>query len=177
MSKKIKLDPRNFNKHTEDGMILLENSIREVGVIESISIDNNGDIITGNARFQTFEKLGYKPKIIKLEENEYPVIQTNLEGEKKVKAAIFANTISQKNINLDLNLIQEVAVEEFNIDLEELGIEVVEEKELRKKTMETVPYVRTHILMSFPPEKLIEIQDFIDKIKSFPFVEYDQSSN
>ena len=34
MSIKIKIDPVNFNKHSEIGMELLETSIREVGVIE-----------------------------------------------------------------------------------------------------------------------------------------------
>ena len=82
MSKIIKLDTNNFNKHTEDGMKLLEKSIQEVGAIESICIDKEGEIISGNARFETFEKLGYKPKVIELEDNEYPVIATNLEGEK-----------------------------------------------------------------------------------------------
>ena len=120
---KIKLDPNNYNRHTEDGMQLLENSIKEVGVIESVCIDKDGEVITGNARQKKFEKLGYVPKIITLAENEYPVIATNLSGEKRQKAAIFANTVAQKNINLDLNLIQEIAVENYNIQLEEVGIE------------------------------------------------------
>ena len=125
MSKRIKLDPNNFNRHTEGGMELLESSIKEVGAIEGITIDAKGEIISGNARFQTFEKLGYKPKIIELSENEYPVIATKLEGEKRVKAAILANTVAKKNISLDIDLIQEVAVEEYDIDIEEIGVEDV----------------------------------------------------
>jgi len=122
MSKIIKIDTKNFNKHTTQGMNLLEKSIAEVGAIESICLDKNGEIITGNARFETFEKLGYKPKVIKLAENEYPVIATELEGEKRTRAAIYANTTPFKNINLDYNLIQEVAVEEYDIDITELGV-------------------------------------------------------
>ena len=121
---KIKLDKNNFNLHTEAGMELLEKSIQEVGVIESVTIDKDGEIITGNARQITFEKLGYKPKFIKLEENEYPVIETELEGEKRIRAAIMANTVSQANINLDLEKIQEIAVEQHNIDIEEIGVEI-----------------------------------------------------
>jgi len=130
MSRRIKIDPRNFNRHTESGMALLESSIKEVGAIESICIDKKGEIISGNARFETFEKLGFVPKIIELGENEYPVIQTELEGEKRVKAAILANTTSQKNINLDIELIQEVAIEEFKINIEEIG---VDEKYIKNK--------------------------------------------
>jgi len=126
MSRRIKLDPKNFNRHTECGMALLEHSIKEVGAIESIAVDKNGEIITGNARFETFEKLGYKPKVIELSENEYPVIATNLEGEMRVKAAILANTTAKKNINLDTDLIQEIAVEEYGIDIEEIGIVIID---------------------------------------------------
>lgn len=39
------------------------------------------------------------------------------------------------------------------------------------------PYQRTHILFSFPPYLLADIQEYIEKIASFPLVEYEQSSN
>ncbi|MDR1198545.1 MAG: hypothetical protein LBK94_05980 [Prevotellaceae bacterium] len=125
MSRLIKIDPNNFNKHTEEGEQLLEKSVVEVGVIESIATDANGDIITGNARKKVFDKLGLKPKFIKLKEDEYPVIETDLDGEKRVKAAILANTVAQKNINLDVELIKEVAVNQLDIDIVELGVETI----------------------------------------------------
>jgi len=125
MSKRIKFDSNNFNRHTAEGMELLEKSIKEVGAIESIATDKNGEIITGNARKETFDKLGYKPKFIKLEENEYPVIETDLDGEKRVKASIFANTVALKNINLDT-----VKIEEAGINLEEVGIEVFDSEDI-----------------------------------------------
>lgn len=117
MSKRIKFDPNNFNRHTSEGMELLEKSVKEVGVIESITIDKAGEIVTGNARKETFDKLGFKPKFIELKEGEYPVIQTDLQGERRVKAAILANTVALRNIDLDT-----LAIEEMGIDLEEVGI-------------------------------------------------------
>lgn len=118
MSKRIKFDSNNFNRHTAEGMELLEKSIKEVGAIESIATDKNGEIITGNARKETFDKLGYKPKFIKLAENEYPVIETDLDGEKRVKASILANTVALKNIDLDT-----IKIKEAGVDLEEVGID------------------------------------------------------
>lgn len=118
MSRRIKFDSNNFNRHTAEGMELLEKSIKEVGAIESIATDRNGEIITGNARKETFDKLGYKPKFIKLGENEYPVIETDLDGEKRVKASILANTVALKNIDLDM-----VKIKEAGVDLEEVGID------------------------------------------------------
>jgi hypothetical protein len=43
----IKPSKRNTNKHTEKGMQLLETSIDKVGVIESISVTQEGTIISG----------------------------------------------------------------------------------------------------------------------------------
>ena len=62
---RIKPSKRNTNKHTEAGMELLENSINEVGVIESISVTKQGTIISGHARKEKFDKKGFVPKKIK----------------------------------------------------------------------------------------------------------------
>jgi hypothetical protein len=75
MSKLIKIDANNLNKYTEQDEQLLEKSVKEVGVIESITTDAQGEIVTGNARKKVFDKLGLKPKFIKLEKDEYPVIK------------------------------------------------------------------------------------------------------
>lgn len=124
---KIKPSQRNTNKHTKDGMDLLENSINKVGVIESISVASDGTIISGHARFEHFEKQGKKPIEIHLKENEYPVIVTDIENNSKeyFEAQILANTTANKNFDLDIEMI-EVIAEEFDIDIEEIGVEVVE---------------------------------------------------
>ena len=121
----IKPSQRNTNKHTKDGMDLLENSINKVGVIESISVASDGTIISGHARFEHFEKQGKKPIEIHLKENEYPVIVTDIENNSKeyFEAQILANTTANKNFNLDIEMI-EVIAEEFDIDIEEVGVEV-----------------------------------------------------
>ena len=121
----IKPSQRNTNKHTKDGMDLLENSINKVGVIESISVASDGTIISGHARFEHFEKQGKKPIEIHLKENEYPVIVTAIENNSKeyFEAQILANTTANKNFDLDIEMI-EVIAEEFDIDIEEVGVEI-----------------------------------------------------
>lgn len=52
MSKKIKLtdftpDEKNFNRHTQYGMSLLEKSFENVGVIESVTVSSDDKIIGG----------------------------------------------------------------------------------------------------------------------------------
>ena len=134
---RIKPSKRNTNKHTEAGMELLENSINEVGVIESISVTKQGTIISGHARKEKFDKKGFVPKEITLAENEYPVIVRNdIEDNTATyyKAQILANTTAHQNYNLDVEEV-EVIAEEYDLDLEELGIEV-EDAGLSKESLE-----------------------------------------
>lgn len=75
----------------------------------------------------------------------------------------------------------------FDVDFEDIGLDmnfdvddiVAEEPKERKKSekKELKDYAQTHVLISFPPEKLLDIQDYLEKIKEFEFVEYEQSSN
>ena len=128
---KITPSKRNTNRHTDKGMQLLEKSINEVGVIESISVTKEGTIISGHARKATFDKQGKKPKEVHLSDNEYPVIvRADIEDDTELyyKAQILANTTSKQNIDLDTELIEEIAVE-YDLDIEELGVDVVEDTE------------------------------------------------
>ena len=64
MSKKIKInelktDTRNHNRHTKDGMALLEKSVEKVGIIESYTISSDDVIISGNARHEINSLLLY----------------------------------------------------------------------------------------------------------------------
>jgi hypothetical protein len=121
----IKPSKRNTNKHTDKGMQLLETSIDKVGVIESISVTQEGTIISGHARKEIFDKKGMVAKEIKLAENEYPVIVTEIEDNTKeyFEAQILANTTANKNFNLDIEVI-EVIAEEYDIEIEEVGVEI-----------------------------------------------------
>lgn len=126
----IKPDENNFNRHTDYGMELLGKSLDEVGVIESITISNDNKTISGNARRETMEKkFGDADPIIVETDGKRPVIlkrtDINSNTEEFHRAAILANTVSKHNVNLDLNLIQEIAVEQFDMDIEELGVTVM----------------------------------------------------
>lgn len=135
VSKSIKIskilpDENNFNRHTDYGMELLNRSIDEVGVIESITISNDNKTISGNARRETMQrKFGKTDPIIVETDGTRPVIlkRTDIKSgtAEFTKAALLANTVSKHNVNLDLNLIQEIAVEQFNIDIEEIGVTVM----------------------------------------------------
>ncbi|OAV63900.1 hypothetical protein Barb6_03469 [Bacteroidales bacterium Barb6] len=192
MTKVIKLsslvqDDKNFNRHTAEGMELLENSIRKTGIIESITVSSDNKIISGNARQEKMrEVLGDAVPIIVDTDGTKPIIirRSDIHSDTKefYEAAILANTVSKNNINLNDNLIRSVAVEQYDIQVEDLGVgEIITEKQLKEindaKTMEIVAYRKVHVLLSFSPEKMIEIQDILKQLKENPDIEYEQGAN
>ena len=134
MSRNIKLeslsqDQNNFNKHTQRGMGLLEKSIEQVGIIESITVSNDNEIITGNARHEVMaQKFNEVEPIIVETDGTRPIVlkRTDITSNTKqfYKAAILANTVSKHNIDLDIGKIQEIAVDEHDINIEELGVDI-----------------------------------------------------
>ena len=65
-------------------------------------------------------------------------------------------------------------------ELETWGLDLPELDQDEKGTIvkENInPFIKTHILLSFPPEKMIDIQEYIEKICLIENVEYEQSSN
>lgn len=154
MSKKFKLedclpDDKNFNKHTQRGMGLLEKSVGEVGVIESVTVSADNKVITGNARqevmVQKFE--GVQPIIVETDGTKPVIIKrTDIKSGTKQfhKAALLANTVSKHNVNLDLDLIQEVAVDELEIDVVDLGMYEMEisDNEAREDNESENPYTK-----------------------------------
>jgi hypothetical protein len=135
MAKKMKLsdfsqDENNFNRHTDEGMALLGKSIAKVGVIESVTVSADDKIISGNARQEKImAALGGDAEPIVVEtDGTRPVIlkRTDIKSGSKAfhEAAILANTTAKKNIELDIQLMEEVAVDDFDIDIQDLGVDV-----------------------------------------------------
>ena len=123
-------DNQNFNKHTVLGMKLMKKSVETVGVIEAIGASADNVIFTGDARKKTFlEVFGdVEPHVVDIDGTRPVVLRrTDIHsGTKKFhECALLANTTAKKNISLDTDLIQEIAVEEFDIDIAELGVEII----------------------------------------------------
>lgn len=127
----IQRDEKNFNKHTDKGMDLLKKSIEQVGIIESITVSSDNVIISGNARHEKItEKFGDSEAIVVETDGTRPVIlkRTDISSGTREfhEAALLANTVSTKNMNLDTALIKDILVEEYNVNIEELGVEIVD---------------------------------------------------
>jgi hypothetical protein len=149
-------------------MELLGNSIAKVGVIESITVSNDDKIISGNARHEKIsEVLGVDTEPIVIEtDGTQPIIlkRTDIQSGTKqfTEAALLANTTAKQNINLDFDLIQEIAIDEFDIDIVELGVEIIDLEEPKELT---APYKNEPPIIKITFSSTKQMEQFEIEIK------------
>lgn len=158
----LKPAPYNPRSSTKEQEKHLQESLRKFGVVEPIIFNKQTwYIVGGHFRVRELKKLGYK-------EVECVIVDLNEADEKELNIRLNANTGEWD--------FDELA--NWNADeLSGWGIEIEEKITLKIEDKQIKPFNKTHILFSFPPEKLIEIQEYIEKIKNIEGVEYEQASN
>lgn len=117
-------DYKNFNKHSQFGMSLLEKSMRQHGFMEAGVISEDGVIISGNARQETAVNIGLEDvQIIETDGKRAIYLKANgvKSGTKEFhELAMKLNATAKANIVLDVDLIE---VELEDVKLEEWGLE------------------------------------------------------
>lgn len=170
-------DDNNFNKGNEYGESLIEKSFSKFGAGRSVLIDKNNRLIAGNKSTEKFVASGGEKVIIIDTDGDTLVAvrrkDVDLDSPQGREMALADNAAAKANIVFDAEVIEAEVGEAV---CEEWGIEGKNETQ-KSKNVQLKPFERTHILLSFPPEKLIEIQELIQKITEHEFVEYEQSSN
>jgi len=124
--KDLKFDDKNFNKHTEYGMSLLEKSLRENGAGRSILIDKDNNIIAGNGIVESAGQIGLdKVKVIETTGDELIAVKRtdiSLNSKKGRKMALADNSTAKADLEWDEeNLKSEFDEEElkdWGVDLE-----------------------------------------------------------
>lgn len=113
--KDLKLDPNNANKHSQYGTGLLENSLRENGFARSIVISDDNVIIAGNGTVEGAGAIGMeKVRIIESNGNELIAVKrTDIKSGTAEfhKLALADNIVAQKNIVLDVEVIEAIVQE------------------------------------------------------------------
>ena len=128
---------RNNNKHTQRGMGLLANSMREDGYVAPVTVAADGESLDGSARLETIEEVfpNAEPIIIH-SDGTRPIVHVrddiqNAEQPIARRIATRANRIAQLNLDYDVDvLLQDAAA---GIDLDALGLRYYEVKELMAK--------------------------------------------
>ena len=118
-------DNKNFNKHTEYGMHLLEKSISEFGLGRSIVVDKNNRIIGGNGVVETASNLQLDDCIIVPTDGKTLVVvkREDIDIDSKIGRGLCLadNATGKANLAWDDAVIAELS-DQYNIDVEDWGI-------------------------------------------------------
>ena len=164
----VKVNPNNPRLIKDDKFKKLVQSIKdfpEMLNIRPIVVNQDMIILGGNMRYKACKEAGLK---------EIPIIITDLSEDKQREFLIKDNTSGGEwDWEVLANEWDSEQLEDWGLDLPNSDIN--EKGKIVKENIN--PFVKTHILLSFPPEKMIDIQEYIEKICLIEDVEYEQSSN
>lgn len=137
-------DDKNFNKGTEYGEHLMDDSLRKFGLGRSILIDKNNRIIAGNKTAEKAGELGFeKVVVVETDGNTLVAVKRNdidLDSQKGRELALADNATSKANLSWDEEMIMQCA-SQFEFDPEDWGVSMPEpeeeEQEEPKKEIDT----------------------------------------
>ena len=171
--KKIKLNPKNPRLIKDERFKKLVQSLKEFPqmlALRPIVINEDNMVLGGNMRLKALLELGYKEvpdswvkraDELTEEEKRRFIVEDNIEfGE---------NDWDMLSNKWDETELMDWGMESFEANESKTDF-IIEDKEIKG-------FKQTHILFSFAPELFIEIQDYIQKIKDVPGIEYEQSNN
>lgn len=125
-------DDKNFNKGTEYGEHLMDDSLRKFGLGRSILIDKNNRIIAGNKTAEKAGELGFeKVVVVETDGNTLVAVKRNdidLDSSKGRELALADNATSKANISWDNEMIMQCA-SQFDFDPEDWGVSMPEPEE------------------------------------------------
>ena len=138
-------DDKNFNKHTEYGMSLIEKSIRNNGAGRSILIDKNNRIIAGNGVTEIAGQIGLDDvQIVESDGTKIIAVKRtdiDLDSKQGREMALADNATGAADLQWDYEAIND-AVQDFEIEPLDWGVFVVEEPvELKSQTAKSGEYI------------------------------------
>ena len=125
-------DNKNFNKHTEYGMHILEESIRKFGLGRSILIDKNNRIIAGTGVVETASQIDLdKVLVVETDGNTLVAVKRkdiDLDSAKGRELALADNATGKANLAWDEELISAMA-EKWDFEPGDWGVEIPDGEE------------------------------------------------
>ena len=123
----LKFDTKNFNKHTEFGMSLLEKSLRQNGAGRSILVDKDNNIIAGNGIVEAAQNAGItRTKVVEVQGDELVVVKRTdltLDSKQGREMALADNATAAADLDWDAETIAEVE-SEFDISASDWGVDI-----------------------------------------------------
>ena len=125
-------DNKNFNKGTEYGDRLMDESLRRFGLGRSILIDKNNRIISGNKTAEKAADIGFTDVVVvEVDGNQLVAVKRkdiDLDSAKGRELALADNATGKANLCFDTDLIMQEA-EKFDFDPEDWGVPMEQPEE------------------------------------------------
>lgn len=161
----LKFDDKNFNKHTEYGMSLLEKSLRENGAGRSILIDKDNNIIAGNGIVEAAGSVGLeKVKIVETSGDEIIAVKRTditLDSEKGRTMALADNATAAADLEWNEGILA-AETDKYGINTDDWGVDVAKKKSIKdEKDLENNPpaIVTSFITFDYSDEIELKITD------------------
>lgn len=125
-------DNKNFNKGTEYGDRLMDESLRKFGLARSIVIDKNNRIIAGNKTAEKAADIGFTDVlVVEVDGNQLVAVKRkdiDLDSAKGRELALADNATSKANLAWDESLIEEVS-QQWGFEPQYWGVDVFQQEE------------------------------------------------
>ena len=125
-------DNKNFNKGTEYGDRLMDESLRKFGLARSIVIDKNNRIIAGNKTAEKAADIGFTDVlVVEVDGNQLVAVKRkdiDLDSAKGRELALADNATSKSNLAWDEELISAMA-EKWDFEPDDWGVDVSMQEE------------------------------------------------
>ena len=125
-------DNKNFNKGTEYGDRLMDESLRRFGLGRSILIDKNNRIIAGNKTAEKAADIGFTDVVVvEVDGNQLVAVKRkdiDLDSAKGRELDLADNATGKANLCFDTDLIMQEA-EKFDFDPEDWGVPMEQPEE------------------------------------------------
>ena len=123
--KDLEFDNKNFNKHTEFGMSLLEKSLRNNGAGRSILIDKNNRIIGGNGVVEVAGQIGLENvRIVESDGTEIIAVKRtdiDLDSKQGREMALADNATASADLAWDYEALADIE-SDYDIELNDWGV-------------------------------------------------------
>lgn len=161
----LKFDDKNFNKHTEYGMSLLEKSLKENGAGRSILIDKDNNIIAGNGIIEAAGQAGLeKVKIVETTGDEIIAVKRidlTLDSKKGREMALADNATAAADLEWNEGILA-AETDRYGINTDDWGVDVAKKKSIKdEKDLENNPpaIVTSFITFDYSDEIELKITD------------------
>lgn len=151
----LKYDEHNFNKHTDEGLKLLEKSVEQNKFGRSILVDKDNNIIAGNGIVETARKLGKtKIRVVETSGEELVVVKRNdlhIDSKEGRELALADNATSAVNLQWNEEELA-FAKENWGVHPDDWGVDV----DWDKKDIETPKPLKLHDVYIVPPLSVLD---------------------